>query len=478
MNNRYAHRARTTGARDRRALQVRQIVADGLDGPRRHLPIRVAVSRRRTTGCVQPIGSSQSSGSGVREEHGDPRHRRLRIAGGVAMRFNYAINPRRRRARSNLSGKDAEAPHKVQSRAMPEVNAHEPIDILPAHRFNEAALIDYLSRSLDGFEPPAVIRQFQGGQSNPTFLIQTPSKKYVLRKKPPGKLLPSAHQVEREFTVMKALHGTGVPVPEPLVLCEDPAIIGTAFYVMGFVEGRIFTTPAMPDSTPDQRAGVYASMAETLARLHGVDWRNCGLATFGRPDGYLNRQVERWSKQYLSTKTAEMPAMDQLMAWLPSRIPATSDSAIAHGDYRLGNLLIDPRRPTVAAIVDWELATIGHPLADLAYCCMAYRLPPDDPVFPGLAGADLGALGIPTEAQFVAAYCRAAGRDRIDDWAFFLAFSFFRLAAITQGVYARGLQGNASDLKATSYGAVARRSAEQGWLIASRGAEPGRQEEI
>ncbi len=343
----------------------------------------------------------------------------------------------------------------------------QPIEILPAHRFDEAALAVYLSQTLPGFMGPASIRQFQGGQSNPTFLITTSKRKYVLRKKPPGKLLPSAHQVEREFAVLKALYGTGVPVPEPLVLCEDASIIGTAFYVMAFVENRVFTAPGMPDTTPDQRRGVYTSMAETLATLHCIDWRGCGLETFGRPDGYLTRQVERWTKQYIATKTEDIPAMDQLMAWLPSHIPNSNEAAVAHGDYRLGNLLIDPVAPKVIAIVDWELATIGHPLADLAYACMAYRMPPDDPVFAGLAGVDLEALGIPSEDELVAIYCRTAGRDGIPDWAFYLAFSYFRLASITQGVYARSLQGNASDLKAKLYGAVAKQSAAVGWSIAS-----------
>jgi aminoglycoside phosphotransferase (APT) family kinase protein len=342
----------------------------------------------------------------------------------------------------------------------------QPIEILPAHRFDEAALAIYLAQALPGFRGPATIRQFQGGQSNPTFLITTSTRKYVLRKKPPGKLLPSAHQVEREFAVLKALHGTGVPVPEPLVLCEDASIIGTAFYVMAFVENRVFTAPAMPDTTPDQRRGVYISMAETLAKLHTVDWRACGLETFGRPDGYLTRQVERWTKQYIATKTEDIPAMNELMDWLPSHIPNSNDAAVAHGDYRLGNLLIDPVQPNVIAVVDWELATIGHPLADLAYACMAYRMPPDDPVFAGLAGVDLEALGIPSEEELVTIYCHSAGRNGIPDWSFYLAFSYFRLASITQGVYARSLQGNASDLKAKLYGAVAKQSAAVGWSIA------------
>ena len=345
-----------------------------------------------------------------------------------------------------------------------------PIEILAAHRFDQAALVGYLERALPGFVGPATIRQFQGGQSNPTFAVITAARSYILRKKPPGALLPSAHQIEREYTVLKALQNTGVPVPTPLLLCADDTIIGTAFYIMEYIVGRVFTAPAMPDVAPAQRRGVYTSMAETLARLHRVDWRAQGLEAFGRPDGYLARQIERWSKQYVATKTDDIADMDRLMAWLPGQVPDSDEAAIAHGDYRLGNLLIDPIAPKTVAVVDWELATIGHPLADLAYACMAYRMPPEDPVFAGLAGVDLAALGIPSERELVEIYCTAAGRDDIARWPFYLAFSYFRLAAITQGVYARGLAGNASDAKATSYGAVAKEAARIGWSIAAGGA--------
>jgi len=345
----------------------------------------------------------------------------------------------------------------------------QPVEIRPAHRFDEAKLRAYLEQNLPDFSEPATFRQFQGGQSNPTFLIQTPLRKFVLRKKPPGKLLPSAHMVEREYEVMKALADTGVPTPKALHLCHDETVMGTAFYVMEYIEGRVFTAPAMPGSAAAERAGVYESMASTLAKLHAVDWRACGLSNFGKPDGYLRRQVERWSKQYDATKTEEIPAMDHLMKWLPGQVPDTDECSIAHGDYRLGNLIIHPTEPKVVAIVDWELTTIGHPLADLAYACMAYRLPPDDLVFAGLAGLDLPSLGIPDESAFVTAYCKHAQRADIPDWPFYLAFAFFRICAITQGVYARGLQGNASDAAADRYGAVAKRTAEIGWSIASAG---------
>ncbi|MCB2109031.1 MAG: phosphotransferase family protein [Rhodobacteraceae bacterium] len=346
------------------------------------------------------------------------------------------------------------------------IAAPQPIEIRPAHRFDEAALSAFLSSNLEGFAGPARIRQFQGGQSNPTFLIETPNRSYVLRKKPPGKLLPSAHQVEREYAVMKALHGTGIPVPTPLILCEDPEIFGTAFYVMEFIAGRVFPSPGMPDESPAQRKSVYTDMFATLAKLHAVDWRTCGLEGFGRPEGYIRRQIERWTKQYNATKIDAIPGMERLMSWLPDRIPQGEETAIAHGDFRLGNLIIHPTEGKVVAVVDWELSTIGHPLADLAYSCMAYHLPPDDPVFAGLAGLDLAKLGIPDEAQSIAAYCGATGRGGIPDWPFYLAFSFFRICAITQGVYARGIQGNASDAAAQKYGAVAKRTGEIGWSIA------------
>lgn len=352
---------------------------------------------------------------------------------------------------------------------MQPTHTPQPIEVLPAHRFDEKALVNYFYEALPGFEGPATIRQFQGGQSNPTFMVSTPGRRYVLRKKPPGKLLPSAHQVEREFMVLKALYRARFPVPEPIVLCENADIIGTAFYVMAYVDNRVFSAPAMPGVTPDERRGVYNSLADTLAQLHKVDWRGCGLENFGRPEGYLTRQVERWTKQYIATKTDEMPGMDELMAWLPKHIPDSHEAAVAHGDYRLGNLLIDPTEPKVVAVVDWELATIGHPLSDLAYACIAYRMPPGDPVFEGLAGVDLAALGIPTEKELVARYCQAMGRDAIADWPFYLAFSHFRLAAITQGVYHRSVQGNASDLKAKYYGAVAKQNAAIGWHIAQNG---------
>ncbi|WP_240002475.1 phosphotransferase [Oleisolibacter albus] len=348
------------------------------------------------------------------------------------------------------------------------------IDVLPQHRFDEAALWSHLTAALPDFRTPATLQQFQGGQSNPTFLITAADgRKLVLRKKPPGTLLPSAHMVEREYRVMRALAGTAAPVPSVRLLCEDASVIGTPFYVMDHVDGRVLTDVALAGMAPAERAAIYDAMNATLAALHGVDWQAAGLGDFGKPDQYVARQVERWSKQYAAARTDEIPAMDRLMAWLPRHVPAGDETTIAHGDFRLGNLMLHPTEPRVVAILDWELATLGHPLSDLAYNCMAYHLPAGIKEFPGLKGLDLPALGIPSEADYVAAYCRRTGRDGIPDWPFFLAFSFFRIASICQGVYARALAGNAADRKARMYGEVARATAEGGGsCVRGEGATP------
>jgi aminoglycoside phosphotransferase (APT) family kinase protein len=330
------------------------------------------------------------------------------------------------------------------------------VDVLPQHRFDEAPLWRYLEQRLDGFSGPAQLRQFQGGQSNPTYLIETPTRKYVLRKKPPGKLLPSAHLVEREYRILRALPPEQVPVPRARLLCEDVSIIGTAFYVMDHIEGRVITGVTLPQLTPAERRAVYADFARVAAGLHGVDYKACGLGDFGKPEGYVARQLDRWSKQYVASKTDENPDMDKLIAWLAANQPQRDETAIAHGDFRIGNTIIHPTEPRIIALLDWELATLGHPLADLAYACMYYHMPAGSDVGAGLAGLDLQQLGIPTEDEFLATYRRQAGRDEIPDWRFFLAFGFFRMAAITQGVYARALQGNAADQRAISYGEAAK----------------------
>lgn len=345
------------------------------------------------------------------------------------------------------------------------------VDVLDAHRFDEAALLDWLQPALPEFGSRMQVKQFQGGQSNPTFLLEAESGRYVLRKKPPGKVLPSAHMVEREYRVIRALaEHTSVPVPKVHVLCEDNDVIGTPFYLMDFLPGRIVSHPALRALDRRERLPAHHAAVDTLAALHGVDVNAIGLGDYGRPEGYVARQVARWSKQYLASKTDELPAMDKLMAWLPDHLPVNDECAIAHGDYRFGNLMLAPDKPEVVAILDWELSTLGHPLADLAYYCLPYHLPSDLEGMRGLQGEDLEALGIADERETVARYCKATGREGLDDWHVFLAFSLFRLASIVQGVYARALQGNASNANALEVGKRASLLAEAGWRIAQRGA--------
>lgn len=344
-------------------------------------------------------------------------------------------------------------------------SAVELVPVRESHRFDEQRLAAYLAERLPDFRAPFTLRQFQGGQSNPTFLIEAGGRRWVLRKKPPGKLLPSAHMVEREYRVIRALADTDVPVAPAPLLCEDAEIIGTAFYVMEFVDGRVFSDPALTGLSPRERAGIYDAMNNTLAKLHKVDWRAVGLGDFGRPENYVARQIARWSKQYESSKTGDVPEMDHLIAWLPQHVPPKDETTLVHGDFRLGNMIFHPTEPRVMAVLDWELSTLGHPLSDLAYNCMLYRLPADLPTVRGFGDVDLAALGIPDERAYVAAYARRTGRDPGADWPFFLAFSFFRYAAIVQGVYARALQGNASSSSAEQLGRTAPRLAAIGWKL-------------
>ena len=333
------------------------------------------------------------------------------------------------------------------------------------HRFDEASLERYLRERMPDFRGPLAVRQFVGGQSNPTFLLETPGARFVMRKKPPGTLLQSAHQVEREYRIIKALATTDVPVPRAHLLCEDAGVIGTAFFVMDFVEGRIMRDPMMPDSSPRERAACYDSMNDVLARLHKVDFRAVGLGDYGRPLAYVARQLARWSKQYNASKLEEIPEMDRLIEWLGRHIPAADETTIAHGDYRIENIIFHPVEPRVVAVLDWELSTLGHPLVDFAYYCLRFHLPVAE--FRGLGGVDAKSYSLPTEAESVAEYCRLRGVPPVPprDWAYYSAFCMFRLTGILQGVLARALQGNASSATALQAGRRARPLAELGWKL-------------
>ena len=306
-------------------------------------------------------------------------------------------------------------------------------------RLDEAALDAWFRSNVENPAERLELSQFNRGASNPTYLITAGQRRWVLRKKPPGQLLASAHQVDREFRVMSALGSIGFPVPRMRAYCADTAVIGTEFYVMDFLEGRIFRDARLPGMTPAERAAIYDNLNDTLARLHKVDPAAIGLADYGRPGNYFQRQVDRWVKQYRGAETEHIPAMERLIAELPGRIPASEEVAIAHGDYRLENVMYHPTEPRIIAVLDWELSTLGHPLADIAYGCILYHSTSES--WGTLEGIDPKAAGIPTEDEYVAAYCRRTGRDSIPDFNVYLAFSMFRLASISQGVYKRNLIG-------------------------------------
>ena len=304
---------------------------------------------------------------------------------------------------------------------------------------------------VEGYCGPAKATKFATGQSNPTYLIEASSGGYVLRRKPPGKLLKSAHMIEREFRVLKALEGRGFPAPRPLALCEEESVIGTAFYLMSHVAGRIFWNPALPDLEREERRLIFDAMNEGLAKLHSIDVAAAGLSDYGKPGSYFARQLTRWTEQYRASETETIADMDNLIVWLGRHVPADDGRiALVHGDWRIDNMIFDARAPRLVAVLDWELSTLGHPFADLAYQCMYWRMPNASN---GLGGIDRAAEGLPSEAEYVEAYCRRAGLDGIPDWTFLIAFSFFRIIAIAQGVYKRSLDGNASNPeRARQYG--------------------------
>ncbi len=342
------------------------------------------------------------------------------------------------------------------------------------HSFDVAALSAWLDAHLDGFKGPLTVELFKGGQSNPTYKLVTPARSYVMRAKPGpvAKLLPSAHAVEREFAVMRGLQGTDVPVPQMYCLCEDEAVIGRAFYIMEFMQGRVLWDQSLPGMANAERSAIYNEMNRVISALHSVKFADRGLGSYGKPGNYFERQIGRWSKQYVASITQPIAEMDELMAWLPAHIPADARDetrvSIVHGDYRLDNLMFHATEPRVIAVLDWELSTLGHPLADFSYHCMAWHIPPGS--FRGIGGLDVASLGIPTEDEYIRLYCERTGLTTPAalkaDWNFYMAYNLFRLAAILQGIAKRVEAGTASSAQAASSGAGARGLAEMAWKFA------------
>ena len=330
-----------------------------------------------------------------------------------------------------------------------------------AHRIDHDALARYLSDQIEGFRGPIEVEQFRGGQSNPTYRVTAANARYVVRRKPPGKLLPSAHAVDREYQVLAALQGTDVPAPRVFILCEDADIIGTPFYVMEYVEGRVYWELWLPDREPAFRAQVFDAMNDGIAKLHSVDYRTHGLGDFGKPNQYVARQIARWSKQYRASETETIVEMDSLIDWLPAHLPDDDETVLVHGDYRLDNMIFDAAEPRLLAILDWEISTLGHPIADFAYHCMPWRLPPE--TGRGFMGMDLAALGIPSEQEYLSAYCQRTGRKRPTHWEYYVAYNMWRLAAILQGIMGRVKDGTAASEYAAEMGAMARELAELAW---------------
>ena len=341
-------------------------------------------------------------------------------------------------------------------------------EAVPALRLDVARLEAYLTQHVAGFAGPLTVKQFKGGQSNPTYLLHTPARRYVLRRKPPGKLLPSAHAVDREYRVISALYAQGFPVAEPLIYCADEGVAGTPFYVMSFVDGRVFWEPQMPGSNPAERAAVYDAMNETIARLHSFDPAAIGLGDFGKGENYVARQVERWSKQYRASETEKIDAMERLIEWLPRHIPPGGPVRPVHGDYRLDNLIVARDAPRVVAVLDWELSTLGDPLADFTYHLMAWHMPHSESAAgtASLVGHDLKALGIPSMAEYVDLYVKRTGLDPRPALPVYLAYNFFRIAAILQGIIGRVRDGTATSEFAPAKAEMIRPLAEKAWEFA------------
>jgi aminoglycoside phosphotransferase (APT) family kinase protein len=341
-------------------------------------------------------------------------------------------------------------------------------DVAERLRFDAGRLEAYLRDQIADFAGPITVSQFKGGQSNPTYLVDTPLRRYALRRKPPGKLLPSAHAVDREYRVISALFRQGFPVAEPLVFCADEAVIGTAFFVMAYLEGRVFWEPHMPASNAAERAQIYDVMNATLAQLHSFNPVEIGLGDYGRGENYVARQVERWSKQYRASETARIEDMERLIAWLPAHLPPSEPPRLVHGDYRLDNMIIAPDVPKISAVLDWELSTLGDPLADFSYHLMAWHMPHSPAGTGSLAGFDLTALGIPALADYVDAYTARTGLDPRPYLPVYFAYNFFRLAAIMQGITGRVRDGTATSAYAAAKAELVRPLAAKGWEFARR----------
>jgi aminoglycoside phosphotransferase (APT) family kinase protein len=335
--------------------------------------------------------------------------------------------------------------------------------VAEAHRFDVAALERYMREHVEGFDGALDVEQFKGGQSNPTFRLRAGGRSYVMRRKPPGKLLPSAHAVDREYRVITALAATAVPVARTYALCTDESVIGAMFYIMDCVEGRVLWDPQLPGMRPPERRAIFDEMNRVIAELHKVDYRAIGLADYGRPGNYFGRQIDRWTKQYKASEIDPIESMDKLIEWLPRNIPEGDETSIVHGDYRLDNMIFDAAEPRVLAVLDWELSTLGHPMADFSYQAMGWRLSSTE--FRGLRGCDLAALGIPTEDEYLRMYLDRTGMPTPSekDWSFCMAYNMFRAAAIFQGVMARAVAGNAASAQALETGRRARPMADLGW---------------